>query len=174
MKILNIITLGIFLLICSSCNLSKSVGSKEDSTSMKDNAKTTICSDYYLSNRTTDCNKSLKFMKSIIEPDTLNTSKFNGFISFSIRGETNPNKLEDLEKLFIDLDCLKNLDKFELFKLLCSEKAFRAIEEHFLAPENLGKRFIFECTITNMNCFTVIVNNDVVEKVNWCINRSSN
>ncbi|MDV7393776.1 hypothetical protein RZS08_20530, partial [Arthrospira platensis SPKY1] len=116
----------------------------------------------------------LKFMKSIIEPDTLNTSKFIGFISFSIRGETNPNKLEDLEKLFIDLDCLKNLDKFELFKLLCSEKAFRAIEEQFLAPENLGKRFIFECTITNMNCFTVIVNNDVVEKVNWCINRTSN
>ncbi len=113
-------------------------------------------------------------MKSIIEPDTLNMSKFIGFISFSIRGETNPNKLEDLEKLFIDIDCLKKLDKFELFKLLCSEKGFHAIEEQFLAPDNLGKRFIFECTITNMNCFTIIVNNDVVEKVNWCINRSSN
>lgn len=174
MKTLTKFIIGVFLLTFGSCNLSKSVGSKENHTGIKHNVDINIFSDYFLSNRTTDCDKALKLMKSVIEPDTLNISKFIGFISFSIKGETNPHKLKDLEKLFIDLDCLKNLDKFELFKLLCSEKAYRAIEEEFLKPNNFGKRYIFECTIANMNCFTIIVNNEVVENASWCINRSSN
>ncbi|HHH50137.1 MAG TPA: hypothetical protein ENK52_04080 [Saprospiraceae bacterium] len=180
MKVLNKLIFGIFLLIYSSCNLSKPVGSKEDSSSIKDNIETEICSDYYLSNRTTDCNMSLRYMRSLIEPDTINTKfgfvdgKRLGFISFNIKGESNPNNLEKLELFFIDLHCFKQIKPLELFKLICSEKDFLIIEEELTKPNNSFQRYIFECSISHMNCFSIIVNKGMVENTSWCIQKASN
>ena len=180
MKILNILILGIFLLIYSSCNLSKSAATKEDSRSMKDNVETNICSDYYLSNRTTDCDLALGYMKSLIEPDAINTKfgfiegKRLGFISFNIKGESNPNNLEKLELFFIDLDCFKQIRPLELFEVICSDKHFLIIEEEFTKPENVFQRYIFECSISHMNCFSIVVNKGIIENTSWCIQKSSN
>lgn len=180
MKMLSKLTLGIFLLIYGSCNLSKSVGSKEDSSIIRDNIETETCSEYYLSNRTTDCDLSLRFMRSLIEPDTINTKfgfvegKRLGFISFNIKGESNPNNLEKLELYFIDLDCFREIKPLELFKLICSEKDFLTIEEELMKPENSFQRYIFECSISHMNCFSIIINNGMVANTNWCIQKSSN
>ncbi len=180
MKTLNKIIICSFFMMCFSCNSSKSIESGTNQTVLKEVSWADKCSEYFLSNRTSNCDLSLKYMRSIIDPDTSNTKfgfsegKRIGFISFSIRGETNPNKLNDLEKLFIDIECLESLDKFELFKILCSEKAYRAIEEEFLKPNNVGKRYIFECTISHMNCFSIVVNNGKIENTSWCIQKSSN
>ncbi len=167
--------LGILFLICNSCNLSNSVRYNANHSNTAYNVVVDAFSDYYLSNRSKDCEESIKFMKSIIEPNTsLVEGNYIRFIQFSIKGETNPKKLENLEKLFIDIECLKNLDKFELFKLLCSEQAYRILEAEFLDPNNVVKRYFFECIISNMNCFTIIVKNGVVRSASWCIQRTTN
>ena len=123
---------------------------------------------------------ALTYMKSLIEPDTFNTKfgfiegKRLGFISFNIKGESNPNNLEKLELFFVDLDCFKQIKPLELFKLLCSEKDYFIIEEELMKPENEFQRYIFECSISHMNCFSIIVNKGVVENTSWCIQKSSN
>ncbi len=133
---------------------------------------------YFLENRVNDCDLAIEFMKAVIVPDTINTGfgfaedsekhTHLGFIRISIIGESNLNKVASMEKLFIDLSCLKKMKVLDLFKILCIDNDLKTVYKEFTSIESINQRYIFEIGINGMfNGFNCIVLNNEILNMNW-------
>ena len=137
---------------------------------------------YYLSNRISDCESRIEFMKSVIVPDDENTKLYKyedgkysrfGHIQFKIRGENNASKLKDLHLFYIDLDCLCSLDYSTLFKILCTKEDYETIIKDIEAENNSSKKYIFDIVINNFKSGGFLVNNKEVIGCSWNIGINS-
>lgn len=161
----------LFLGLLSAC-----VGQKKAEGILIDNASE-LPSKYYLHNRTINCIQALEFMKNLIVPDSINTKLFYnrdkfyrlGNIMMSIKGERNARKIEDLHLFYIDLECLKGSDIRSVFGLMCTSNQAKIIMTELESERGLNGRYIFECIINNLNCFTLNVNQGKIENMSWCI-----
>ncbi|HHH55278.1 MAG TPA: hypothetical protein ENK91_16585 [Bacteroidetes bacterium] len=134
---------------------------------------------FYLANRIKDCQNAISFMKAVIEPDTNETKLFYiqdkfypiGNINFSITGDKNINKLKNIVRFYINLECLEILDYKELFSILCSEKDFNIIDKEFNSDKGKKRRYIFEVSVKNMDGFSIIVKNLKIIEINWDVHK---
>jgi hypothetical protein len=134
---------------------------------------------FYLANRIKDCQNAINFMKAVIEPDTNETKLFYiqdefypiGNINISIAGDKNKEKIKNIARFYINLECLESLNYKELFSILCSEKDFIIIDKEFNSDKGEMRRYIFEVSVKNMDGFSIIVKNLKIIEINWYVHK---
>lgn len=153
--------------LCISCSSQKITSNINDIYSLP--------TELYLSNRISSCEESVMYMKSVIVPDKSNTrigsnleTNHLGEISLNILTDKNGTKINDLQLFYINLDCLKNLSKEELFKLLLNQIDYNLVINLLNTEKGKSGRFYFEGEFVGFKCFTLILNKNLIESFNWC------
>ncbi|HMT77062.1 MAG TPA: hypothetical protein PKA44_05075 [Saprospiraceae bacterium] len=133
-----------------------------------------------LRERFSSCDESITYMNSIIIPNQKSTfiksnleTQHLGEISINILNDKNQSKIKDLYLFYIDLDCLKELPKDKLFKMLLSEKHYTTLTNLLNSEKGKTERFFFEGEFVGLNCFTLVINKDNIESINWCKTKNS-
>lgn len=166
------IVLCIFLYSLFSC---KSVSKISNS-----NEITLLPKKFELRERFSTCDESITYMKSIIIPNQKGTfiksnleTQHLGEISINILNDKNHSKIKDLYLFYIDLDCLIELPKDNLFKMLLSEKHYKTLTNLLNSEKGKSGRFFFEGEFVGLKCFTLVINKDKIESINWCKTENS-
>lgn len=164
--------LSVLILFASSCINKGNYLLQEKVSKTFENEKLT--SNYYLTNRMPNCKKSVRFMKSVIVPDTSKTGLFYidgkfthlSNVYFSILGDDNNYNIDDLSRYYVSLDCLRNLELEEIFSILCSKKDSDLIKKVFNS-ERGNERYIFEVIVNNMLGFSLVIKNKRIIIMAW-------
>ena len=135
---------------------------------------------YYLKNRIPDCDKAIEFMKSVIKPDSVHTrfgfedERFHtlGAIHIEIVGDQNVNKFKDIHLFYLNLECLKTLDIFEVLDIFCCKSDLVLLEKELKSEKGRVQHYIFESTLNNMEGFSIVISQSKIVGLNWNVDKS--